>query len=232
MNAKWPPHVRRVELADGTPAVLKLTETAAQEAAALRAFDGRGSVRLLAYDSGALLLERAEPGHDLSQLAVADDRKATSIAATVARRLAREAPEGFPSVASWESDLAGDEHASAVFRQLVGSMPQTFLLHGDLHHFNILAAGDGWLAIDPKGIVGERACEIGPLLLNPVGVLDLAAILNRRIDQLSEELELDRERARAWAFVRAVLAISWARQDRSEVPPVWLTCADVLRQNV
>ncbi|HEV2719153.1 MAG TPA: aminoglycoside phosphotransferase family protein [Thermoanaerobaculia bacterium] len=224
--------VRRVELPDGTPAVLKLTRTAAQEAAALRAFDGRGSVRLLAENSGALLLERAEPGYDLSRLAAVDDRQATSIAASVARKLWREAPAGFPSVETWEADLARDEDASAVFRELVGSMPQTFFLHGDLHHLNILASGDEWLAIDPKGIVGERACEIGPLVLNPVGLLDLAAILNRRIDQLSEELDLDRERARAWTFVRAVLAISWAREDRSEVPPVWLTIATLLRQSV
>jgi len=231
-------YVRRAARADGTPVVLKLSfpdEQARAEAAALRAFAGRGCVKLLAEDSaaGALLLERAQPGDHLAKLT--DDRQAMSIAASVARRLAREAPADgvFPSVAMWRSDFDRAEselasEAGLVFDQLVGSASQTFLLHGDLHHFNILAAGDEWIAIDPKGFVGERECEIGPLVLNPLRA-DLAEILHRRIDQLSDELGLDRERAYAWTFVRAVLAILWAIEDHESVPPVWVRCANALR---
>jgi streptomycin 6-kinase len=221
--------------ADGTPAVLKLAgpgDAADREAAALRAFDGRGAVRLLDYDptAGALLVERAVPGHTLAGV---DEERAMSIGADVARKLAREPHGPFPTVEDWRSDFARlggltpmASEASAVLDRLLGSMSQTFLLHGDLHHFNILANGDDWLAIDPKGLIGERECEIGPLVLNVVHEPD---VVIRRIAQLSDELRLDRERARAWTFVRAILGVLWAIEDGVEVPMLWLDCAKALR---
>ena len=232
LGAAYAPAVRSAELPDGTPVVLKLSNDSDCEAAALQAFGGRGAVALLAHDSSlaALLLARAQPGHPLAQLCYDDDERATSIAASLARKLARPVPDDgvFPSAAAWESDLersalplAAD--ARAVLRELIASAPETFLLHGDLHQYNILANGDGWIAVDPEGLIGERACEIAPLVLNPI---DLAARhLTRRIDQLSEELELDRERAWAWTFVRTVLAASWCVEDDGAAPPEWLECA-------
>lgn len=63
-------------------------------------------------------------------------------------------------------ELGGDVGGELV-AELVASPASRLLLHGDLHQFNILAAGKEWLAIDPKGLIGERECEIGPLILNP-----------------------------------------------------------------
>jgi len=248
-------YVVRVARADGTPAVLKLSfpsEHVGREAAALRAFAGRGSVALFAYEAsaGAILLERAEPGMQLAQLCQGDDERATSIAADVVRTLDCQLPSNFafPSVETWLSDarsisertelspvvraLVSD--ALAVASELVRSSSQNLLLHGDLHQFNILAGGETWLAIDPSGIVGERECEIGPLILNPVELLrqpGLSEFLNRRLRQLCDEVGLDRRRAHAWSFVRAVLAILWSLEDHGEAPEEWIACSQLLRQN-
>ncbi len=225
--------------ADGSEAMLKLgvpNPELATEIEALRLYDGRGCVRLLAADAewGALLLERLRPGTMLS--AVADDERTTAIAAGVMRQLWRPAPPGhaFPTVARWAAGLerlrtrfeggTGPlprhlvERAEALFAELLPSMAEPVLLHGDLHHFNILAAGrQPWLAIDPKGVVGEPAYEVGALLRNPFPqLLQMARpgqILARRVDQLAAELGFDRERLLGWGLAQAVLSAWWSIED-------------------
>jgi streptomycin 6-kinase len=102
-------------------------------------------------------------------------------------------------------------------------MAEAVLLHGDLHHFNILAAErQPWLAIDPKGVVGEPAYEVGPLLLNPWPQLlkmpRPRQILARRVDQarssaLAAELGFDRTRLVGWGVAQAVLSAWWSIED-------------------
>ena len=107
--------------------------------------------------------------------------------------------------------------AADQFAELCDSSGEEVVLHGDLHHFNVLRSGDGWLAIDPKGVVGERAYEPGALLRNPwPGLLDEpdpTGVLRRRSAQLAETLNLDLERVRAWAYVQALLAAAWCVED-------------------
>lgn len=240
-------YITRVTRPDGTPAVLKLSFPgghAIHEAAALRSFAGRGAVELFAHEPSvaALLLARAQPGQPLAELCAKDDQHATSVAASITRALQTEIHllTGFPSVQTWQFDLerlsklahghlsALVVDARAVMADLAASSSRHVLLHGDLHQFNILRAGDAWLAIDPKGIAGERECELAPFVLNPLRP-DLAEILPRRIAQLCEELALDRHRAWAWTFVRAALAILWSLEDHGDAPAEWIACLRILR---
>ena len=241
---------------DGTPAVLKMgfpNRELKTEIAALRLFDGQGIVRLLDADSdqGSLLLERLKPGTPLSDLN--DDAKATSIAARLMCQLWRPAPEGhlFPSVADWASGLGKlrqrfdgttgplprrlVEEAESRFAELISSMGAPVLLHGDLHHGNILSAErQPWLAIDPKGVVGEPAYEVGALLRNiaPQLALELqpGRILARRVYQLAEELRFDRERLRSWALAQAVLSAWWSLEDHGRGWEWAISCAELLSQ--
>ena len=97
------------------------------------------------------------------------------------------------------------------------------LLHGDLHHFNILQAGANdaapvaWRAIDPKGVWGDRTYEAGALLRNPwPGLLDHPrpqAITNRRLDILTDVLGLPREKLRLWVWASTVLSAWWSVQE-------------------
>jgi streptomycin 6-kinase len=225
--------------ANGTDVVLKLgvpNPELLTEIEALRLHDGRGIVQLLEadWDLGALLLERLKPGTQLASLS--DDEQTTAIAAQVMRQLWRPVPaeHPFPSVARWAAGLqrlrhhfdAGTgpfppnlvERAETLFTELISSMAESVLLHGDLHHFNILAAErQPWLALDPKGVVGEPAYEVGALLRNPMPeILSMpqpARILARRVDQLAEALGFDRARLIGWGVAQAVLSAWWSFED-------------------
>ena len=157
------------------------------EIEALRIYAGRGSVLLLQADAerGVMLLERIEPGTTLK--AEPDDARATEIAARVMQSLWQPLPSGhsFKAVTDWAAGfkrlrarynggtgpLPVDRVALAesLFADLFSSAAPAVLLHGDLHHENILAGRRAsWLAIDPQGIAGEPAYEVGALLRNPM----------------------------------------------------------------
>jgi len=207
--------------------------------------------RLLDYDINdkALLLERLEPGTPLSELA--DDDEATSQAAAVMRQLWRPAPpiHPFPSIIDWGRGFlrlrqryeGGNgpfpaallQEAETLFAELSASMAESVVLHGDLHHENILAARRvPWLAIDPKGVVGEPAYETGALLRNCLPDLrdapQVVRVLARRIDLLAEALDLDRARVRDWAIAQAVLSAWWIIEDGSDNLEDQITCAELL----
>lgn len=232
-------------LADGRKAVLKLCfpdDDFRSEAAALAAFDGVGVVRLLEADlaSGAMLLERVEPGTELST--VADDEVATAAAAEVMRRVPRQPPPDHRfrtmaeqmarSLARCRPDMArrGEPEpawlprALAVSAELRADGPPLVLLHGDLHHHNVLAATRvPWLAIDPHGVLGEPADEPGPWVENRAdewteGEEDGRRRLRRMIDQLAEALELDRQRLRLAVFVRVALSEMWTLEGNGPAP--------------
>src|SRR5215208_2951436 len=238
---------------DGTAAVLKLSFPDAgfyKEAEALRLFEGRGAARLLELDleRGAMLLERLEPGVPLTS--VRDDEEATSIAAGVLKQLWRSVPPDhpFPTVSEWaqgmerlRSYFGGGtgplpsplvERAEALFAELIPSQSELVVLHGDLHHFNVLAAQrEPWLAVDPKGVVGEPAYDMGAFLHNPTELLTTphpGQVLERRIDLLAEELDLDRSRVRGWAISQAVLAAYWGWEDSGHVLEDALAFAELL----
>lgn len=228
--------------ADETAVVLKLGVPHPElttEIAALRHFDGRGTVRLLGGDAerGVLLLERLRPGHMLATLA--DDAQATRIAAQVMQQMWQPLPANhtFPTVADWATGLqrlrtAFDdgvgpfprklvETAESLFRDLLASQATPVLLHGDLHHYNILAAQRApWLVIDPKGVAGEPAYEVGAFLRNP---LDLtrrpgpAHILARRLAILGEMLGIERVRVAGWGVAVSVLS-AWWRYEETGAP--------------
>jgi streptomycin 6-kinase len=240
--------------ADGTPVVLKVgvpSPGLLNEIAALRFYDGHGIAQLLDADPawGALLLERLIPGTMLSE--VPDDEEATRIAAGVMRRLWRPLPpgHGFRSVADWAADLADlrphfgggtgplpvalVERAEALFAELLPSQAAPVLLHGDLHHWNIMAAQrDPWLALDPKGIAGEPAYEIGALLRNQIpGLLALSdppQAMARRVAVLAEELGFDRARLAGWGVAQAVLSAWWSIEDHGYGGEEAITCAELL----
>lgn len=238
-------YVAPVICADGTPAVLKAVVPNSEshtEVAALRCYNGRNCVRLLDADSenGVLLLERLLPGMTLTALAdEANDEKATSIAASLMRGLWRPAPteHNFPTVGDWGGGFqklrqrfgggcgplpaALVDRAERLFAELLASSSEAVLLHGDLHHDNILSAQrQPWLAIDPKGVIGEPAYEVGALLRNlwqdRRAISDPARLTERRVHQLAEELNVDRARIRGWGIAQAVLSAWWCVEDDAD----------------
>ena len=252
-------YVAAATRADGLPVVLKLgcpNPELTTEMSALRAFDGPAVCRVLETDAerGALLLERVLPGTPLTTLVAEDDERATAIASDLLRQLWRPPPaaHAFPSVGDWARGLpklrerfnggTGPlparvfEEAEECFAWLLATTIAPQLLHGDLHHDNILSATSTstrapWLIIDAKGIVGDPGYDLGAFLYNPMpGLLELPhpqRLLARRVDQLAEGLGMQRARVRGWGIAQAVLSACWSIADDQD----WrhtITCAEYL----
>ncbi|GAB4264025.1 MAG: streptomycin 6-kinase [Candidatus Promineifilaceae bacterium] len=244
---------------DGTAVVLKLGIPRSElvtEAAALTHFNGRGAVRLLAanLEKGALLLNQLTPGHTLASQLLSnqiDDDTATRLAAQLMAALWQPPPDQhpFPTTADWAKGFqrlrrhfAGGTgplpekwvaKAEAIFAELLADSSTTVLLHGDLHHENILASsGNTWTAVDPKGVIGEPAYEAGTLLRNPYPAVttwpELSRRQARRLDILAETIALDRQKMARWAFAQAVLSAWWSIEDGGTVEKQWLIIAQSL----
>jgi streptomycin 6-kinase len=236
----------------GNEVIVKITipdREAATEVLALGFYGGRGAVRLLDADVGGgyLLLERVCPGARLS--CVADDGEATRIAAGVMRNLYAPMPQQheFPAAAAWAAGLERLRQrfsgatgplpeslvttAESLFSELLASSDPPVLVHGDLHHENILSAGSGrWIAIDPKGLAAEPAYEVGALLRNPSSELCFnTAVQRRRLDILSDELGMDRTRLLEWGVAQAVLSGWWSYEEGDLDWQAQIACAEALR---
>ncbi|HEX8347620.1 MAG TPA: aminoglycoside phosphotransferase family protein [Actinoplanes sp.] len=239
-------YVAAVVCADGTPAVLKLGvpsgTSLAEEAPALAAFGGRGAVQMLRVDldRGALLLERVTPGWRARDLVHDRDGEATSAAIGVMRRLHVPPPPGCSVPDLLSQAQAFDDYrtvhgdagplpldlvlrAGGLMRELCASATDHVVLHGDLHHDNILrATREPWLAIDPHGVIGDPGYEVGSLLFNPDPVdrdERLTALVPARVEQLADGLAMPVDRVVAWGFVKAVLSDVWSAEG-------WSSAAD------
>jgi streptomycin 6-kinase len=229
--------VLRVTTGFGMAAVLKVPfrdDENYAEAAALRSYDGDGAVRLLAYDgsTGALLLERAEPGSPLSRHP--NPAAAIAIACGLLRRLRRPAPpDEFPSAVvlarRWAQELPARQRrhrlpdaggAVAEAAEIAAEYAErpdgvALLVNRDAHLGNVVRAQRGrWLLIDPKPVLGEAAFEAAHPVLRTVagaaaaGEVD-AATVARAITLWSIGLGVDPARVRGWALVRAVDDALW-----------------------
>ena len=217
--------------ADGDPAVLKVGwvhDEAEHEADGLRAWDGRGTVRLLrAHRDGpaqALLLEPCRPGVPLERVLPGPEQDA--VLAGLLRQLWIAPPPGGPfrplseMCAGWarifEEDYAicralGRDQvdpglaraAMALFRELPAAAPDNVLLITDLHHLNVLASErEPWLAIDPKPYTGDPAYDVLQHMLNfPERLAADPAAFAARMAGLTG---LDAGRVRLWLFARCV----------------------------
>nr|WP_319384839.1 aminoglycoside phosphotransferase family protein [uncultured Roseibium sp.] len=193
------------------------------EADALRLWNGKGACRLLDQDPdlGALLLERCRPGR---YLADATDTDQLSILADLLRKLLVPARAPFTPLneeaAAWMSSIEKDwrdaekpcekrlvDAAVAAVNDFGSEETPSVILHQDLHGHNILSAErEPWLAIDPKPLAGDPAFALSPIVRSfEFGHTQEASLY--RLDRLSEELELDRERARLWTIAQTM---AWA----------------------
>ncbi len=210
-------------LPDGSDAVLKMQfphRESEHEAAALDHWQGDGAIRLLAHDveRHALLLERCVPG---TPLADEPSDVALDVMIELLPRLWKPADAPFRPLAEeaawWAGDLEKDwENGGKPFERtlldaaldalhtLPASQGEQVLLHQDLHAGNILRAQRApWLTIDPKPLVGEREFGIAAIVRSFELGHGRRQVL-WRLDRLTEELELDRERALLWSLAQTI----------------------------
>jgi streptomycin 6-kinase len=240
-------HIEFTTTADGQPVALKVGvphEELFTEMEALSLYAGRGAVRLLAADRelGAILIQRVIPGTMLWQ--VGDNREQTRIAASVMSGLFLPVPKetGMPHFSRWTErafrltrtewdpqerwprDLLdrAEEAMAAISRDRSADV----VLHGDLHHENILWDDvSGWLAIDPKGVIGPRCLQPGRYIENQLPANTTPSALERltreRIEIFSDILKMPAEDVIAGALVDCVLSHVWCFEDHGPLGDDW-----------
>ncbi|MBI9044573.1 MAG: hypothetical protein JEZ06_08810 [Anaerolineaceae bacterium] len=197
-------------------------------AVALRYFNGQGAVRLLRYDDGAQLMEYAAGDELITLVERGEDENATRVIAQVIKQLhsvSQDAPyDGMLMLDRWFGALlkkaAADKQVgiesiyvrgASLAEQFLVDQQEIRVLHGDIHHYNIRYSPRGWLAFDPKGLVGERTYDCANTLCNPVmpelvhneiRLLNNAAIL-------ADTLALELGRVLAFTYIYACLNASW-----------------------
>ena len=219
-------------------AALKLTwldEETRDEAAALRVWDGRGSVRLLEAQSGVLLLERLQ-----AERSLADEPldSAVRVAAGLLSRLSIPAPPEFLDMGKYANDLY--QLAEARWASLGEPFPRewlkpppqparTALVNQDLHYANVLKGErEEWLVIDPKPLRGDPEFALAPLLWNRSDEGEP----RERLERLVGLSGLDQERALDWTWFRILEYWLWALNlGFSEDPQSCLRLIEALREN-
>jgi len=216
------------------PAVLKvLTEAGIKFESAssqiLKCYDGRGAVKLLESTEGALLLEHID-GSKLSDLVrYGQDREAAHIICDVLDQLHLEAstPDGVHDLERHFQSLfvrAKNENTDSIFQktakvaqELIKTESSKKLLHGDIHHSNILRSSTrGWLAIDPQGLYGEGTYDVANSFFNPDDLPEIVEMTERirGLAQIfSDRLKLDPRRVLQFAYAHGGLSSSWQLDD-------------------
>ena len=220
-------YVAEAVLEDGRPAVVKLlvprdNDAARHEIAVLERCGGQGCVALLRsdVDRGALLLERLGPSlHDLGLPAErrheilcdtaqavwrpADDM-ALPTGAQKARLLARSIVEWWEGLGQPCPRQAVDHALACAERRAAAYDPaNAVLVHGDVHEWNALTAGEGFKLVDPDGLRAEPEYDLGIIMReDPLELMERDP--RARAELLAERSGLDAEAIWEWGVVERV----------------------------
>jgi len=224
-------HIYTVTHETGTVVLKLLSSSEVDEqrgALALRHFDGCGAVRLLRCDESAQLMEYASGDELITLVERGQDKDAARIIAQVISQLhgvsQAAPPDGLIRLERWFGELfnkaAADRQAgvesifvrsAALTQRLLADQRELRVLHGDIHHRNIRQSSRGWLAFDPKGVLGERTYDCANSLCNPPisGIVHNETRLLTHAAILADTLEIDLQRVLAFTYAYTCLNASW-----------------------
>jgi streptomycin 6-kinase len=231
---------------DGVPLMLKVARADEERAGArlMAWWDGDGAAAVMEHEGDALLMERALGARSLTAMARGgEDDEASRILCAAAARLhaRRDRPPPLVPLGLWFRALepAAAAHggilarAAAAARELLADPREVVVLHGDLHHGNVLDFGArGWLAIDPKGLVGERGFDFANLFCNPdLRTATSPERLARQADVVAAAAGLERGRLLRWILAWAGLSAAWSLEDGDDPAPA-LAVAEIAAAEV
>lgn len=235
-------YVAKAILNTKEPVVLKISydeQSIINEKRALANFGPHGSIKLLDYNSQykALFLQQAIPGITLKSLYRDNPDYVMNCYVETMQKLHHQQQlleeSNSTHIADWLKAL--DEpslkqilttllnKAIELRNKMLASPKPLIFLHGDLHHDNILKHGSEWLAIDPKGVIGEAEFEIAAFDFMYINELtatsDVKSLFAKRVELLAQESGLDAQRIKDWVFVRLILMAAWFIEDNGD--PGW-----------
>lgn len=214
------------------PAMLKLATASAagdEERAGFalqRWWDGRGAAAVYRHDDDAVLLERARGRRSLAAMALgpsaADDDHALRLLCSNIASLHEphtSPPPPLVPLDSWFGELFAhaDDLGGSYLRgadlaaELLDEQIEPVPLHGDIHHGNVLDFDRrGWLAIDPKGLLGAAEFDYANMLCNPSRAQSAdAQRLRRRVQTVSLASGIDADRLLRWIIAWTALSATW-----------------------
>ena len=234
-------YVAKAITSTNQPVVLKIScdeKNITQEMRALQYFDGNGSIQFISHHPmyHALLLQQAIPGTTLKSLYPSQIEYVMDSYIDTMKKLHSKVLSNisnFCHIRDWLSAIDNipaqacptplKEKAIALKNRLIASSKEEVFLHGDLHHDNILKNKDCWLAIDPKGVVGDAEFEIAAFDFMYVNELanknEVKNIVENRINMLARKAHLNPQRIKDWVFVRLILMAAWYVEDGGN--PYW-----------
>ncbi|MBT3393927.1 MAG: phosphotransferase [Waddliaceae bacterium] len=235
-NMSWN-YVAKAVRNDNSPVVLKIScdeKLICSEVKALQHFSGYGMVKLLAHNAEehAVLLEQVLPGDSLCCIFPHRAEDVIDYYAAVVRQfisVPHPANDEFEHISSWlvAIDNADKskfpegllERALFLKNRLLATSKNELLLHGDLHHDNILSDGKTCVAIDPKGVIGEIEFEVAWFDFIHDSELhrhDIPILFERRAKVLSDALNINFQRLKDWVFVRLILSACWMVENNDD----------------
>lgn len=195
-------------------------------------YSGAGMCKVIDYDTDQLvvLLERLNPGNHLTS--IRDEAESVKIAASLIKTMKSKKVlplHSFPTISDLADGIKNMRRYYAgqsspfgetiirkvewLFPELISSQKEVYLLHGDLHHGNMLQSYSDWKLVDPKGVVGETEYELIPFLMNQLQTDRVGKIIDSRILLFRKELGIDIERTYAWGLCHSLLAAWWNIED-------------------
>lgn len=210
-------------------AMLKIPVAAEERRGSLlmACWGGDGSANIFQHDENALLMERAVGTRSLKRMVVnGNEDEANKIICGVAAKLHTAGCEGIKELIplpTWFNAIkpAADQYGgilvecNRIANRLLSDPVEIVVLHGDIHYENILDSGTrGWVAIDPKGLVGERGFDFANIFCNPdIKTATSPGRLSRQVKLIATEANLDPNRLLNWIIAWTGLSAAWAFND-------------------
>ncbi|MEJ6402499.1 aminoglycoside phosphotransferase family protein [Yoonia sp. 2307UL14-13] len=225
-------HVWKVRRKDGFVAlkIYKHRDPKGEDVGAhlMRALNGSGMARLDHFADGVALIAWLD-GPTLGDLSRAGQDDTANMQLIGVADQIHQAPTDLPLIPlvdqfaalirlqpepHWSDALKSNMlYAQGLAAQLLESQNEVRPLHGDLHHDNIIQTADECRAIDPKGLIGDRAYDLANAFKNPVGAPKLYLDPSRArhmADRWAAQWRTTPKRLLGWAVAHCALSITWA----------------------
>ncbi|RYE05817.1 MAG: kinase [Rickettsiaceae bacterium] len=190
-----------------------------QEAEALKLFGNYEAVKVLACQDEYLLLERIMPGYSLKTYLPSQHQEALKIVSKIVSKIyiPLNKPSSSVSFLHIKTQLEILDttlhkyklncqqlfdlkflfylHEAIILKNELINTSTEMLIHGDLHHDNILWNGKNWQIIDPKGIIGYQCNEFWAFIIN----------IENDTKFVANFFNIDLQLIRQWYFVDLML---------------------------
>jgi streptomycin 6-kinase len=204
----------------------------------LLAFQGPNCVKLINYndDEQSLTLEKLQGPTLKSFFKSKEEAHSIDIAQELISKLHAQTfnLKEFPSFEKLFKALdtpldIPQEHAKRAqiaIKPILNSPLNRVLLHGDLHHENIMQHKGNWVMIDPQGYVGEAAFEACPFIRNPIPEIgNHKDLIAARIKNFANFFGISMQRMLCMFYATTIVGCIWQREENFDAS-LWLNLCD------